>query len=75
MPERLVPEVRAAIQNGRQLQELVSEAGVRCVNARKRRDFETEPVEALLARAFTYDIPPMRFGPISRQERRCSLRR
>jgi hypothetical protein len=38
VPERLVPEVRAAIQNGRQLQELVNEAGVRYVNALKRQD-------------------------------------
>lgn len=38
VPERLVPEVRAALQNGRQLQELVNEAGVRYVNALKRQD-------------------------------------
>jgi hypothetical protein len=38
VPERLVPEVRAAIQNGRQLQELVNEAGVLYVNALKRQD-------------------------------------
>ena len=38
VPERLVPEVRAAIQNGRQLQDLVNEAGVRYVNALKRQD-------------------------------------
>jgi hypothetical protein len=38
VPERLVPEVRAAIQNGRQLQELVNDAGVRYVNALKRQD-------------------------------------
>jgi hypothetical protein len=36
--ERLVPEVRTAIQNGRQLQELINEAGVRYLNARKRQD-------------------------------------
>jgi hypothetical protein len=38
VPERLVPEVRAAIQNGRRLQELINEAGVRYVNALKRQD-------------------------------------
>jgi len=38
VPERLVPEVRAAIQNGRQLQELAHEAGVHYVNALKRQD-------------------------------------
>jgi hypothetical protein len=38
VPERLVPEVRAAIQNGRQLQEFVNEAGARYVNALKRQD-------------------------------------
>jgi hypothetical protein len=38
VPERLVPEVRTAIQNGRQLQELINEAGVRYLNALKRQD-------------------------------------
>lgn len=38
VPERKVPEVRAAIQNGRQLQELINEAGVRYVSALKRQD-------------------------------------
>jgi hypothetical protein len=38
VPERLAPEVRATIQNGRQLQELMNEAGVRYVNALKRQD-------------------------------------
>jgi hypothetical protein len=38
VPERLVPKVRAAIQNGRRLQELTNEAGVRYVNALKRQD-------------------------------------
>jgi len=37
IPARLVPEVRAAIQNGRQLQELINEAGMRYVGALKRR--------------------------------------
>ena len=37
IPVRLVPEVRAAIQNGRQLQELINEAGMRYVGALKRR--------------------------------------
>ena len=36
VPERLVPEVRAAIQNGRRLQELINEAGARYVSALKR---------------------------------------
>lgn len=38
VPERLVPEVRAAIQNGRHLQELIIEAGVRYVKALKNED-------------------------------------
>lgn len=36
IPEELVPELRAAIRNGRLLQELVNEAGVRYVNALKK---------------------------------------
>lgn len=38
IPERLVPEVRAAIQNGRALQELINEAGVRYVKALKGQE-------------------------------------
>ena len=38
VPVRMVPEVRAAIRNGRQLQELINEAGVRYVNALKRQN-------------------------------------
>ena len=38
IPARLVPEVRAAIQNGRRLQELINEAGIRYVAALKSRD-------------------------------------
>jgi hypothetical protein len=38
VPERLVPEVRAAIENGRRLQEIINEAGVRYVSALKRED-------------------------------------
>ena len=38
VPERLVPQVRTAIQNGRRLQELINEAGVRYMNALKRQD-------------------------------------
>jgi hypothetical protein len=38
VPERLVPEVRTAIQNGRKLQELINQAGVRYVKALKRQD-------------------------------------
>ena len=37
VPERLVPDIRSAIQNGRELQELITEAGVRYVSALKRR--------------------------------------
>jgi hypothetical protein len=37
VPARLVPEVRAAIQNGRRLQKLINEAGIRYVAAIKRR--------------------------------------
>lgn len=37
VPEELVPKVRAAIQNGRQLQELINEAGVRYVKALKEQ--------------------------------------
>src|SRR5213594_1537636 len=40
MPERLVPEVRAAIQNGRRLQELINEAGARYVRALKRQELK-----------------------------------
>ena len=38
VPERLVPEVRDAIQNGRRFQELINEAGLRYVNALKTED-------------------------------------
>ncbi|MGH9439558.1 MAG: DUF6788 family protein [Terriglobia bacterium] len=38
VPERLVPEVRAAIRNGRRLEELINEAGARYVDALKRQD-------------------------------------
>ena len=38
VPERLVPEVSEAIQNGRRLQEFINEAGVRYVSALKRQD-------------------------------------
>jgi hypothetical protein len=37
VPEKLVPEVRAAVRNGRKLQELVNQAGVRYVGALKRK--------------------------------------
>jgi hypothetical protein len=40
VPERLVPEVRAAIQNGRRLQELINQAGARYVSALKREDMK-----------------------------------
>jgi hypothetical protein len=38
VPEKLVPEVRKAIRNGRRLHELINEAGIRYVAALK-----TEP--------------------------------
>jgi hypothetical protein len=38
VPERLVPEVRKAIENGRLLQELVNEAGVRYVSVLKNEE-------------------------------------
>lgn len=37
VPEKLVPDVRAAIENGRDLQELMNEAGVRYVSSLKRQ--------------------------------------
>ena len=40
VPERLVPEVRAAIQNGRRLHELINEAGARYVRALKRQELK-----------------------------------
>src|ERR1700756_842625 len=40
VPERLVPEVRAAIRNGRRLQEAINEAGARYVSALKRQDLK-----------------------------------
>src|SRR5213594_1571481 len=40
MPERLVPEVRAAIRNGRRLQEMINEAGARYVRALKRQELK-----------------------------------
>jgi hypothetical protein len=45
VPEDLVPEVKAAMENGRRLKELISEAGLRYTQAlketRKRRASET----------------------------------
>jgi hypothetical protein len=38
VPERLVPDVRRAIENGRLLQELINEAGVRYVSALKNEE-------------------------------------
>src|SRR5438128_10348027 len=40
VPERLVPEVRAAIQNGRRLHKLINEASARYVSALKRQDLK-----------------------------------
>jgi molybdopterin-guanine dinucleotide biosynthesis protein A len=42
VPDELAPEVQTAIENGRQLQDLMKEAGLRYVKARKR---EREPKE------------------------------
>ena len=36
VPERIVPEVRKAIRNGRRLRELINEAGIRYVQTLKR---------------------------------------
>jgi len=36
VPERMVPEVRKAIRNGRRLQQLINEAGLRYVKSLKR---------------------------------------
>lgn len=38
VPQRLVPDVRRAIENGRLLQELINEAGVRYVSAIKNEE-------------------------------------
>ncbi len=44
VPEELVPEVREAIANGRRLQELVSESGMRYTQALKaKRKKESRP--------------------------------
>jgi hypothetical protein len=40
VPERLVPQVRTAIRNGKRLQELISEAGVLYVKALKEQGKE-----------------------------------
>jgi hypothetical protein len=37
IPDDLAPDVQQAIENGRQLQELINEAGVRLVNALKNQ--------------------------------------
>ena len=42
VPERLVPEIRRAIEKGRMLQDLIDEAGVRYVKALKRRSRDEE---------------------------------
>lgn len=39
VPEELVPEVRAAIENGRRLKELISEAGLRYTQALKEERY------------------------------------
>jgi len=41
VPERMVPEVRKAIQSGRLLQELINEAGLRYVSALKNQEKST----------------------------------
>ena len=37
VPEKLTPEVRRAIRNGRQLHELINEAGIRYLTALKKQ--------------------------------------
>jgi len=37
IPDDLAPDIQQAIENGRQLQELINEAGVRLVNALKNQ--------------------------------------
>jgi molybdopterin-guanine dinucleotide biosynthesis protein A len=37
VPDDLAPEVQKAVANGRQLQELIKEAGIRYVQARKKQ--------------------------------------
>ncbi len=37
VPERLAPEVKRAIRNGRQLHELINEAGIRYLTALKKQ--------------------------------------
>jgi hypothetical protein len=38
VPRKLVPEVRKAVENGRLLQELINEAGLRYVSALKKEE-------------------------------------
>lgn len=38
VPDDLAPDIQKAIENGRQLQELMKEAGLRLVHARKREN-------------------------------------
>jgi hypothetical protein len=42
IPDELAPDIQQAIENGRQLQELMNEAGVRFVNALKNRRKERQ---------------------------------
>lgn len=42
VPDELAPDIRQAIENGRQLQELINEAGVRLVVALKKRRKERQ---------------------------------
>jgi hypothetical protein len=41
VPERLAPEVKRAIRNGRQLHELINEAGIRYLMALKKQQKST----------------------------------
>lgn len=47
IPDRLVPEVRAAIDNGHLMQELLNEAAVRYVNALKEKQSENKRKRAV----------------------------
>jgi len=43
IPERLVPEVRIALDHGHLLEELLNEAAVRCVKALKEKGSKEKP--------------------------------
>jgi len=64
VPEELVPEVREAIANGRRVQELISEAGVRYTQALKaRRRKESDKLRMHLAKDIRKLNPHLQNGP------------